>query len=116
MNTITTGHIEELFSSLIPEEKLSIISCGVAIRLSALRKRLVLAEEHVRRFEEKYRTSLDKFDAEGLPDDAGYGMHEDYIMWHHWIEAVEETRKRIASLQEIAKEGLYAGDILDAGY
>jgi len=116
MNTITTGQIEELFSSLMAEEKVSIITCGVAVRLSALRKRLVLAEGHVGRFEQKYRTSLDKVDAEGLPDDAGYEMHEDYIIWHHWIEVMEETRKRIASLQEIAEEGLYAGDILNAGH
>jgi len=38
-------------------------------------------------------------------------MHEDYIMWCHWAEVLEETKDRIASLQKIAEEGLYAGEI-----
>jgi hypothetical protein len=42
-------------------------------------------------------------------------MHEDYIMWHHWAEVLEETEERIASLQEIAEQGLYAGEIVGAG-
>lgn len=116
MSAIMTRHIEELFSSLVPEEKASVISHGVALRLSDLRKRLDMAESRVRHFEEEYGVSLDELEAEGLPDDADYEMHEDYIMWHHWAEVIEETRKRIASLEEIAQQGLYVGDILRAGH
>jgi len=107
--------IEEIFSSLGSEEKISIISYGVALRLSALRKRLFLAENQVRNFEERYGLPLEKLDTEGLPDDAGYEMHEDYILWHHWADVIEETGKRIVSLQGIAEQGLYEGEILHAG-
>jgi hypothetical protein len=97
------------------EEKISVISHGVVLRLSALRKRLALSKSQIRNFEEKYHTSLAKLDAEGLPDNAGHEMHEDYILWHHWTEVIEETGKRIDSLQEIAEQGFYGGDVLNAG-
>jgi hypothetical protein len=111
----TVERIEDLFSALVPEEKASVISHGVVLRLSDLQKRRFLAESKVRHFEEKYHTTLEELDAEGLPDDAEYEMHEDYIMWHHWAEVLEETEKRIASLQEIAEQGLYAGEIAGVG-
>jgi len=116
MSISTIMYIEELFSSLVPEERASVISHGAVLRLSEHRKRLLLAESRVRHFEKKYGLSLSALDAAGLPDDAGYEMHEDYIMWHHWAEAVEETKKRIQELEEIAEQGLYAGDILNVGY
>ncbi|MGC9357778.1 MAG: hypothetical protein ACP5GX_07925 [Anaerolineae bacterium] len=42
-------------------------------------------------------------------------MHEDYIMWHHWAEVLEETEERIASLRKIAEQGLYVGEMVGAG-
>ena len=115
MDTTVTDRIEELFSSLVPEEKARVISHGVALRLSDLRKRFYLAESRVRHFEEKYDISLDELKTQGLPDDAGYEMHEDYIMWHHWAEVMDEAQTRIAALEEIAEQGLYVGEILHAG-
>ena len=106
MNRDIRTQIEEVFSSLRPEEKETIIRHGVALRLSDLRKRLFLAESKVRHFEEKYGTTLAQLEAEGLPDDAGYEMHEDYIMWRHWNMAAQKTRQDIDSIQEIAHYGL----------
>ncbi|MFH1931674.1 MAG: hypothetical protein ABIN18_08820 [Pseudomonadota bacterium] len=80
MRTVTNQSIENKFSSLPDEEKISVISHGVALRLSEWKKRLFLAESKVRHFEEKYRTSLAELDTKGLPDDADHEMHEDYIM------------------------------------
>ncbi len=111
----TAKRIEALFSTLLPDEKASVISHGVALRLSDLQKRHFLAQSKVQQFEEKYHLTLKALEAEGLPDDAGYEMHEDYIMWRHWAEVLEETEDRIASLQKIAEEGLYAGEIMDVG-
>jgi len=108
--TLTPQAIEGLFSSLPQDERAAIISYGVAIRLSDLRKRLFLAESKVKHFEEKYQITLAELDADGLPDDANYEMHEDYILWHHWAEVVEKTEKAIASLEEIASSGLRAGE------
>jgi hypothetical protein len=110
----TARRIEDLFSALVPEEKASVISHGVALRLSDLQNRHFLAKSKIKQFEEKYHTTLEKLDAEGLPSDAGYEMHEDYIMWHHWAEVIKETNKRITALQKIAEQGLYAGDIIGA--
>jgi hypothetical protein len=113
---VTTRRIEDLFSALVPEEKASVISHGVALRLSDLQKRLFLAKSKVQQFEEKYHTTLEELDAEGLPNDADYEMHEDYIMWHHWTEVIGKTKERIASSKEIAEQRLYAGEIPGAGH
>jgi hypothetical protein len=110
-----TRQIEELFSSLVTEEKVNIISHGVALRLSDLRKRLDLAESRVRHFEKKYGVALNVLEKEGLPNASDFETHEDYIMWHHWIEVVEGTRARIASLEEIARQGIYVEESLRAG-
>ncbi len=78
--TFTPQAIEGLFSSLPQGERAAIISYGIAIRLSNLRKRLFLAESKVKHFEEKFQITLAELDAEGLPDDADWKMHEDYII------------------------------------
>ncbi len=101
-----TIEIEAAFESLRPEEKETIIRHGVAFRLSDLRKRLFLAERKVRDFEEKYGTTRAQLEAEGLPDDAGYEMHEDYIMWRHWDTVLSQIQQDIHTMQEIAQHGL----------
>ena len=106
MRTIADENIESNFSSLPAEEKVSVISHGVALRLSEWKKRLFLAESKVRFFEEKYRMSLAELDTKGLPDDAGHEMHEDYIMWHHWTETLEKARKQVMDLETIAIYGV----------
>ena len=106
MEPIGNNTIEKKFSSLSVEEKVSVISHGVALRLSEWKKRLFLAESKVRYFEEKYHTSLAELEAEGLPDNAGHEMHGDYILWHHWTEAVKKARKQIDDLGEIAVYGV----------
>ena len=108
--------VEKTFSTLPREEREAIISQGTALRLSNLRKRLFLAKSKVRLFEEQYGINLTQLDAAGLPDDAGYEMHEDYIMWHHWAEVVEKLKEDIVSLEKIAKQGLYLGKLSYAGY
>lgn len=99
--------IESRFLLLPPEEKTSVISHGVAIRFSELNRRLFLALSKIRFFEEKYRIKLSELEEKGLPDNADYEMHEDYIMWHHWSEAAETARKQTESLQPIAEYGVF---------
>ena len=106
MRPVGNDMIENKFSTLSTEEKVSIISHGVALRLSEWKKRLFLAESKVRHFEEKYRTSLAELETKGLPDNADHEMHEDYIMWHHWTEAVEKARKQAVDLEAIAAYGV----------
>jgi len=99
--TFTPQAIEGFFSSLPQGERAAIISYGIAIRLSNLRKRLFLAESKVKHFEEKFQITLAELDAEGLPDDADWEMHEDYILWHHWAEVIGKTREALVSLEEM---------------
>ena len=106
MQPIANESIESKFSSLSSEEKASVISHGVALRLSEWRNRLFLAESKVRSFEDKHSISLAELDEEGLPDDADHEMHEDYIMWHHWAEAAEKARYHISALEAIAAYGV----------
>ena len=97
MRLVEHDMIENKFSSLPDEEKVSVISHGVALRLS---------EWKIRFFEEKYRISLVELDTKGLPDDADHEMHEDYIMWHHWTDAVKKAKKQVADLKSIAAHGV----------
>ena len=115
MNTDAKIQIEKAFLSLPRQEREAIISHGAALRLSDLRKRLFLAKSKVRRFEEKYNISLVQLDTDGLPNDAGYEMHEDYIMWHHWAAVADKVGKDIVSLDKIARQGLYPGELSYAG-
>ena len=106
MRTVTNESIENKFSLLPSEEKVSVISHGVALRLSEWKKRLFLAESKIRFFEEKYSMPLAELDTKGLPDDADHEMHENYIMWHHWMEALEKARKQVIDLEMIAAYGV----------
>ena len=113
---VVRGMVEEAFQTLPPQEREAVITHGVALRLSDLRKRFFLAENKVRHFEEKYENTLDIVEDSGLVDDADYEMHEDYVMWRHWTIAAEKTKKDIAVLEEIAQHGLFLGESVHVGH
>jgi hypothetical protein len=115
MNLTVDTPIEKSFLALPSTERVTIIRHGVALRLSDLRKRLFLAESKLQSFEAKYNTSLAKLDSEGLPDEAGVEMHEDYIMWHHWTEAAQKARSELSSLEDIERQGLWVMEARHAG-
>ncbi|MBI3795668.1 MAG: hypothetical protein HY268_01700 [Deltaproteobacteria bacterium] len=114
MSTDTLTPIEKAFSSLPLEARETIIRHGVALRVAELQKRLFLAESKVRHFEERYRTTLDQLEATGLPDDASYEMHEEYILCHHWTAVARKAVQEIASLQHLAQQGIQVGVRIDA--
>jgi len=116
MNREFRKQIEKIFESLPPEGREAIISHGVTLVLSNLKKRLFLAESKVQGFEQKYNSTLVHLAAEGIPDDADLEMHEDYMMWHHWDKVAQKIKKDIASLEEIAQQGLSMGEFSLAGY
>jgi hypothetical protein len=37
------------------------------------------------------------------------------MMWQHWTEVLQETVERIASLEKIAEQGIYVGELVGAG-
>ena len=116
MRTKRVTPVEKNFLSLSGEEREAIISLGAALRLSYLRNKLFLAESKVQQFEKQYGRTLAKVDAEGIPDNADYRTHEDYIMWHHWADAAIEIRKDIIMLEKITQQGLFLGEAYCASH
>lgn len=116
-NRESGGEMEKAFQLLPAAEREAVISHGVALRLSDLRKRLFLAESKVRQFEEKYKTTLNRIEEGGLPDQADVNMHEDYVMWRHWFGVAERTRSDILLLEKIAERGVHLGELkINAGH
>ena len=115
MDTEMMTALERAFSALSREERETIIRHGVALRVADLKKRLFLAESKLRSFAERYQTTLEQLDASGLPDDASYEMHEDYIMWHHWAAVAQKVAQDIQALQDIAQQGLLGKAVADVG-
>ena len=116
MNSAIVGQIERDFLALPQAERQTIISYGAALRLVDLKKRLFFAESKVRYFEDKYHTHLVHLDADGLPDDAGVELHEDYVMWHHWAAVADQARSDTATLQGVVFRGFDMGDLTRVGY
>jgi hypothetical protein len=50
------------------------------------------AERKVREFEARYHTTLAQLEREGLPDDADYAIHEDYVEWRCWSRTLEQAQ------------------------
>lgn len=97
----------EIFQTLSLEEQNAVLSHGAAIRLSNLKNRHFLAQSKVRHFAEKYQTTLVQLESDGLPEQADYEMHEDYIMWRHWDSVARRVQKDIDALEKIVQQGLY---------
>ena len=115
MDTEMMTALERAFSALSREERETITRHGVALRVADLKKRLFLAESKIRSFAERYQITLDQLEASGLPDDASYEMHEDYIMWHHWAAVAQKVTRDMQALQDIAQQGLLGKAITDVG-
>ncbi len=101
-----TGLMEE---SHLPEEELtSIVRQGALLRLPYLEGRLQSAQTEAERFEEKYHTTLSHLKQQGLPNDANYEFHEDFIEWEYWtdqISRLQETTAQIRLLLDATANG-----------
>jgi hypothetical protein len=42
-------------------------------------------------------------ESEGLPEDADYEMHEDYIEWHYWARIRGKTQNTLDVLTNVSK-------------
>jgi hypothetical protein len=109
------AQIENTFLALPPLEREAIITHGAVIRLSSLKQRLFLAQSKVRSFEEKYQTTLEAINANGLPDQSDYEMHEDYLMWIHWADVATQSEKALLELEKITSRGVFGGELSHVG-
>jgi len=91
-------------AELPSQEMLSILRQGSVLRLPHLEGRLHQAQEIVRRFESLYETTLDILLLEGLPDDADYQAHEDFIDLEYWQEVALETEDVIKNIKRILEK------------
>ena len=92
-----TGLMEE---SHLPEEELtSIVRQGALLRLPYLEGRLQSAQTEAERFEEKYRTTLSHLKQQGLPNDANYEFHEDFIEWEYWTDLIARLQQTTAKIR-----------------
>ena len=89
-----------LLRNLSPEEQAKVVEYGAMLRLADLRRQLLQAQTTIKELGAKYQTTLTQLSSEGLPDDAGYEMHEDYILWHHYTEKIVRLEKSISVLEE----------------
>lgn len=94
--------VDSIFHSLSPEDRVEILSIGAAFHRLNLEKRLARAQSRVQAFEARYHATISQLEADGLPDDADYTMHEDYIEWHYWSQVLEQTRKALDTLGAIS--------------
>lgn len=94
----TTVNVLDI-AELPAREMVSILRQGSVLRLPHLEARLQMAQERVNRFEATYATTLEELLTQGLPDDAGYQMHEDFIEWEHWHDVAVETEKALGQLK-----------------
>jgi hypothetical protein len=82
-------------------ELAAIVKQGAILRLPYLEARLLQAREHIKRLGEKYQTTVDVLKCQGLPEDASYAMHEDFIDWEYWDDVLRETETAVKSIQSL---------------
>jgi len=103
MKATTVSDVVDVFLALPQEEQEEIFQIGAAFRLVDLRKQLALAEENIGRFEARYGMTLDELENQGLPEDADYQMHEDYVEWHYWVSVRDKTRQMLNILEKFSR-------------
>ncbi|MBV7337774.1 hypothetical protein KFU94_58000 [Chloroflexi bacterium TSY] len=102
------GIVETVEKTQIPEGELaSIIYQGALLRLPYLEGQLQAAIAETESFEQKYGQTLEQLSNRGLPSDADYEMHEDFIEWEYWsdtINSLQITIKQIRLLLNVTKK------------
>ncbi|MEA3397507.1 MAG: hypothetical protein U9R05_08600 [Chloroflexota bacterium] len=91
-------------AELPAEELASIFKQGAILRLPYLESRLLQAREQIRCFEEKHKTTLAALKYQGLPDNAGYELHEDFIEWEYWSDVAHKTSMAIENVSRILEK------------
>ena len=89
----------------IPTAELAcIVKQGAILRLPYLEGRLLQARGHVKRLSEKYQTPVETLKSQGLPEDAGYETHEDFIEWEYWDDVLRETETVVRSIKALLEQ------------
>ena len=104
--------VKVLEMAALPAEELArIVKQGAILRLPYLEGRLLQAREHIKGFTEQYETTLHDLRAQGLPENAGYAMHEDFIEWEYWSDVLQETESIVKNVKALLEKLEEAGDV-----
>ena len=96
----------------IPNHELSsILKQGAILRLPYLEGRLLQAREHLKRFEAQYGTTLEALRSQGLPENADYAMHEDFIEWEYYQDVLYETEMAVNRIKALLEKLEGVGDL-----
>ncbi len=87
--------VNSLIAELPIEEKGLILGIGSTMRAWEVRNKIDLAQHKIEQFESKYGISLSALQKDGLPIDADFQMHEDFIEWEYWVEVLSESQKTL---------------------
>ena len=95
--------IQELVQTveMSPQEWSSVLQQGAVLRLPYLEGQRVHAQNQIQQYEQKYSTTLLR---DGLPNDADYQMHEDYIEWEFWSDKLRRVESDINGVRAILRE------------
>ena len=104
IRSLDTDNMARALQALAPEDRAGILSVGAAFHRLTVKKRLERAERKVAGFEEKYHRTLHEIEADGLPDNADYAAHEDYVEWHYWGRVLERDQRTLEALSMLAPE------------
>lgn len=100
-NRFSELDVNSLTAELPAEEKGLILGIGSMMRAWEVRNKIDLAQHKIEQFESKYGTSLSYLQKHGLPIDADFRMHEDFVEWEYWVDILFESRKTLKTLNNI---------------
>ncbi len=93
---------ESAFRSLPLSDRIEVLTLGASFHRLTVVSRLEHARAKMQDLENKYGITLEQLEAMGLPEDADYVMHEDYVEWRHWRRFKAEAEAAIQVLSVFA--------------
>ncbi len=99
--TETSAPFEAQLTTLSPQIRERMAVYGSYLLLTEVESRLALAKERLAFFQKMYGISLADLNEKGLPENADWKMHEDYVEWSGWQVSYGEARETIDALRGI---------------
>jgi len=76
-----------------------IVQLGVERHIQELEAQLEEAQQQIAEFERKFGMSFVDLEQEGLPEDADWQVHEDWVEWSSWEGLKTDLEQQLASLR-----------------
>ncbi len=101
---LVTLELPEPWLALSERERDRLLRAGVyeatRARIRQLQAEIAECKQQVRRFEERYGMSLQRFEAEQLAGLDTLQAHEDYNDWFYWQTVLDDKQLVLASVQQ----------------